>query len=191
MILYTMDSIHHLLSLTLGGLLLFALLSGGDYTNGIFGCGRMVALRLARCGFGDQLLEAIKKDEDPAIFSPRLRGLICAELRDNPQGKLGTHHPSLAAQFPDDFPDPKIVHLYNKLATSWSCGQTIPSQSNWKTHELSIAKITQFCSDNFKWKTESVLKEKLHNYLWEGVFMQMLFSVSEIHYTGYEICNTY
>lgn len=113
MILYTMDSIHHLLSLTLGGLLLFALLSGGDYSNGISGCGRMVALGLARCGFGDQLLEAIEKDEDPAIFSPRLRGLICAELRDNHQGKLGTRHPSLAAKFPDNFPDPKIVRLYN------------------------------------------------------------------------------
>jgi len=177
MILYTVDSIHRSLSLTLGGLLLFALLSGGDYSNGIFGCGRVVALGLARCGFGDQLLEAIDKDEDPAIFSPRLRGLICAELRDNSQGKLGSRHPSLAAQFPDDFPDPKIVRLYNKPATSWSCGQTIPSLSDWKTREPSIAKITQFCSDHLGWKTESVLKEKLHNYLWEGVFAQMLFSV--------------
>ncbi|KIM49770.1 hypothetical protein M413DRAFT_48000, partial [Hebeloma cylindrosporum] len=176
MVLYTLDSIHRSLSLTLGGLLLFALLSGGDYSNGIYGCGRVVALGLARCGFGDQLLEAIEKDEDPAIFSPRLRGLICTELRENPQGKLDTRHPSLAAQFPDDFPNPEVVKLYHKPVTSWSYNQKLPSQGNWKTREPSIAKITQFCYDNLGWRTESVLKEKLHSHLWEGVFAQMLFS---------------
>jgi len=190
-VLYTLDSIQRSLALTLGGMLLFALLSGGDYSKGVSGCGRVVALALAKCGFGDQLLEAIEKGEEQDIFGPRLHDAICAELRGNSQGQLGACHPSLAAQFPDNFPDREVLDLYNKPVTSWSCGGMPPSQSHWRTREPAIAKIAQFCYDNFGWKTESILKEKMYSHLWEGVFAQMLFSVSKPCYTGYKASNTY
>ena len=47
MVFYTLEAICDKLSLTQGALLLFALLSGGDYDQGIRGCGRVVALGLA------------------------------------------------------------------------------------------------------------------------------------------------
>ena len=40
--------------------MLYALLAGGDYSKGVAGCGPVIALGLARCGFGDDLLSAIK-----------------------------------------------------------------------------------------------------------------------------------
>ncbi|PPQ81847.1 hypothetical protein CVT24_008666 [Panaeolus cyanescens] len=46
-----------------GGLILFALLTGGDYDpSGLVNCGQVTALALCRCGFGDQLLDAARAD---------------------------------------------------------------------------------------------------------------------------------
>lgn len=43
-------------SLTRAGMVLIALLRGGDYSSGVKGCGIHIAYALARCGFGDTLL---------------------------------------------------------------------------------------------------------------------------------------
>ena len=179
MALYTLEAIQHKLALSLGGLLLFALLAGGDYDKGTPGCGRVVAAGLAKCGYGDQLLDAINSNEDFDMFAPRLRDQIRAELREDFQGQLGTRHPSLASQFPDNFPKREIMNLYTKPVISNSCDKPVLT-SDWKTRGPSIAKITQFCYDKLGWKTESVLKTNLQSHLWEGVFLQMLFSVRHI-----------
>jgi 5'-3' exonuclease len=176
MVVYTLEVIHHKLSLTLGGLLLFALLTGGDYDKGVPGCGRVVAVGLAKCGYGDQLLNAINNNEDFDIFAPRFRDQICAELREDLQGQLGARRPSLASQFPDNFPKHEVIDLYTKPVVSDSRNMTI-RHGDWKTRGPCIAKITQFCYDNLGWKTESALKANLQSHLWEGVFAQMLFSV--------------
>lgn len=47
-------------NLSQDGLILIALLSGGDYSNGVEGCGPQVAAGLARCGFGDSLVAKIR-----------------------------------------------------------------------------------------------------------------------------------
>jgi hypothetical protein len=179
MALYTLEAIQHKLALTLGGLLLFALLAGGDYDKGVPGCGRVMAVGLAKCGYGDQLLNAINSNEDFGIFAPRLRDQICAELREDLQGQLGARHPSLANKFPDDFPKREIIDLYIKPVISDSFNKTVLA-SDWKTRGPCIAKITQFCYENLGWKTESALKTNLQSHLWEGVFSQMLFSVKQI-----------
>ena len=178
MAVYTLEAIQHKLSLNLGGLLLFALLNGGDYDKGVPGCGQVVAVGLAKCGYGDQLLNAINNNEDFNTFAPRFRDQICAELREDLQGQLGARRPSLASQFPDDFPKREVIDLYTKpvISDSESCNKTI-RHGDWKTRAPCIAKITQFCYDNLGWKTESVLKANLQSHLWEGVFAQMLFSV--------------
>ena len=179
MALYTLEAIQRKLALSLGDLLLFALLTGGDYDKGVPGCGRVVAAGLAKCGFGDQLLNAINSNEDFNIFAPRLRDQIRCELREDLQGQLGTRRPSLANQFPDDFPKHDIIDLYTKPVISDSCNKTVLT-SGWKTRAPSIAKITQFCYDKLGWKTEAALKTNLQSHLWEGVFSQMLFSVSVV-----------
>jgi len=47
-------------SLPQGGLILFALLCGRDYDQGIKICGGATAFGLAKCGFGEELLEAVE-----------------------------------------------------------------------------------------------------------------------------------
>lgn len=49
---------HADVGLTRGGMILCALLAGGDYHKGLPGCGMKVAVGLARCGFGDKLVAA-------------------------------------------------------------------------------------------------------------------------------------
>jgi hypothetical protein len=138
-----------------------------------------VAAGLAKCRYRDQLLDAINSNKDFDIFAPHFHDQICAELREDLQGQLGTRHPSLANQFPDDFSKCEIIDLYTKPVISDSCNKTVLT-SDWKSRGPRIAKITQFCYDNLRWKTESVLKTNLQSHLWEGVFSQMLFSVRHI-----------
>ncbi|KAI0341275.1 hypothetical protein BDW22DRAFT_343822 [Trametopsis cervina] len=47
-------------NLTQEGLILIALLSGGDYSKGVEGCGPQVAACLAQCGFGESLVNKIR-----------------------------------------------------------------------------------------------------------------------------------
>lgn len=72
-------------ALTKGGLILIALLAGGDCSNGVCGCGEAVAHGLAKCGFGDVLYEtcmALDGIERRAFISTWLVG-VCNELQTN------------------------------------------------------------------------------------------------------------
>ena len=138
-----------------------------------------MAAELAKYGYGDQLLNAINSNKDFNMFAPHLHDQIYAELREDFQGQLGTHHLSLASQFPDNFPKCEIMNLYTKPVISNSCDKPVLT-SDWKTCGPSIAKITQFCYDKLGWKMELVLKTNLQSHLWEGVFLQILFLVRHI-----------
>ena len=45
------------IALTQGGLILIGVLRGGDYSSGLANCGITTAHGLAKCGFGDSLVE--------------------------------------------------------------------------------------------------------------------------------------
>jgi len=151
--------------LTEGGLLLYALLSGGDYSPGVAGCGPVIALGLARC-FGNALLSAVENidvnnGKADALFA-KLREQICSELETNSQGLLGFCHLAVAKGFPDTFPDRHTLNLYYKPAISTSSRGLVNSagpSGSWPFREPSIAGIAQFGSQNFGWKNETQLKK--------------------------------
>jgi 5'-3' exonuclease len=113
-----------------GGLLLYALLAGGDYSPGVVGCRPVIALGLAHC-FGDGLLSAIesmdigshKADE---IFK-KLREQICTKLNTNSRGFFEFCHPAVVKGFPEAFPDWDILKLYYSPAISSSSHQLVNS----------------------------------------------------------------
>ncbi|KAF8952163.1 hypothetical protein BDZ97DRAFT_1880491 [Flammula alnicola] len=129
--------------LTQGGVILFALLCSGDYSDGIEGCSPTTASALARCGFGDQLLSAF---------------------------------PNIAAAISGAFPDCRILDLYVNPVTSWSPGP--PNLSQWQFEQPSIPAITQFCTQHFHWQNPQIIKQKFKATLWQGIFLQMLYSPS-------------
>ncbi|KAF9540597.1 hypothetical protein CPC08DRAFT_804555 [Agrocybe pediades] len=180
MILYTADRIRDALSLSFGGLVLYCVLSGGDYNqSGVKGVGPTIAAGLGRSDIGDTLLAAIERGEDLDIAW--LQNSIRQELKTNSQKKLTTSHPRLANELPENFVDIEILNLYLHPITSWSSkladsAFVKPSRATWHCVSPSIHRITQFCQTYFGWQTQDVLKKKFHNNLWQGVFAQMLYS---------------
>jgi len=63
---YASDAIEHSdeTALMQGGLILIALLAGGDYSQGVIGIGTWIAHGLARCGYGDMLNELVAENQD-------------------------------------------------------------------------------------------------------------------------------
>ena len=124
-LIYTAKRILSACQLTRGGLILVALLSGGDYDNGVERAGIDVACSLARAGFGDSLLESAQ-----SYFSGQLsegaftrwlkqwRDDIKQELKTNSKGFLKTKKPTLASKFPNNFPPLDVLEMYVRPVTS-------------------------------------------------------------------------
>lgn len=122
---YTAAAILSMCQLTRGGLIFVALLSGGDYHAGVPNAGVEVGAALARCGFGDSLLTATqdyfdgKKTE--AQFDAWLkdwRAEVKEELRTNARKYMKTKKPTLAKNFPTNFPDWDVLEMYIRPVTS-------------------------------------------------------------------------
>jgi Holliday junction resolvase YEN1 len=96
-----MDAIENTVGLSRGGLLLVALLSKSDYSDGLDGCGPLISASLARCGFGERILCAVERLEDFKL-QRELESIavdIQAELRSNSLHFLQSRHPKLASNF--------------------------------------------------------------------------------------------
>ncbi|RDB18806.1 Flap endonuclease GEN 1 [Hypsizygus marmoreus] len=182
-ILYNADAIKYSdgVKLSRGGLLLFALLVGGDYDDGIEGCGATTARALAQCGFGDDLLEAAMSRSPPKLqeFLSGWREKLRSELRFNSCGLLRCRNPGIAEKITDEFPDLTIMNNYLAPLTSWSPsqpGHQVPSAAGWRAREPSIQRITAFCLQRFGWDRDAEIVKRFRTNLWEGVAFRMLCS---------------
>ncbi|KIM59863.1 hypothetical protein SCLCIDRAFT_1185384, partial [Scleroderma citrinum Foug A] len=123
---YTSDALEHGVHLTQGGLVLTALLCGGDYSVGrIPGCNVDIACQVACYGFGESLLQA-------TTTLPFLKFMtymaewcndLCDALSNDPCGLLQQRHPGIAQVIQLElipFPDLTAVALYADLLASWS-----------------------------------------------------------------------
>ncbi|KAG6836757.1 hypothetical protein H0H93_003676 [Arthromyces matolae] len=179
---YDADTIHDMHHLTHDGLLLFALLSGGDYHAGITGCGEKTSLALSCCGFGEMLLHARRTLGNGCDFSGSLtnfRADIRKELQHNTHGYLDRHHSysTIISQIDDQFPNCQILDLYAFPQTSWMQRSPNPGidTSTWIHREPVISKITQFCIQRFRWPLKKILS-KFQSKLWSGILISMLYS---------------
>ncbi|KAF8177219.1 PIN domain-like protein [Pholiota molesta] len=176
-IIYTENAI----ALSPGSLILFALLTGGDYGDGVKGCGPTTALALVRCGYGDRLLSAFRRLDGDAFeqFLIQWRSAVRRELAVNSHHFLSRSQPKLAEDISDAFPDHRILDLYTNPITSWSPGYNPPTDLSQRQFiQPFIPEITRFCIQHFHWQTEDVIKEKFRLYIWEGIFLQILYSPS-------------
>ncbi|PPR00575.1 hypothetical protein CVT24_005460 [Panaeolus cyanescens] len=123
---YSAAQIYENLHLTRGGLILFALLCGGDYDSGIPHCGPAVSIGLSRCGYGDELAnkpDGLGPDVDEETqgdpqastqgFFDRWRQAVYHELVTNDHQHLPSRQPSIATSIQAlRFPDPRVLSLY-------------------------------------------------------------------------------
>ncbi|KAJ7121655.1 PIN domain-like protein, partial [Mycena epipterygia] len=112
-VVYTAESLESTtgVRMSAGGLFLFALLNGGDYHEGIPGCGAKIAHSLAKkvdeIDYGQQLLAILTTDSH--LDGPLLaawRNEIREELRTNRSGLFNRCYPRVAnLDVWDEFPD--------------------------------------------------------------------------------------
>ncbi|KAJ7705213.1 PIN domain-like protein [Mycena metata] len=183
-LIFTSESIENSVSLDKCGLLLYALLLGGDYGPGLTGAGVTVAHALAAEGFGEELTDilistdGIERQGRLAVWRERLRH----ELQTNSSGRLAKRQFKLADTISESFPDVQVAELYLNPLTSRSPGFTgpMPTTQVWRPREPSIVQLSAFCSAQFDWHGDELLK-KLNSQLWPGVIFRMISSPLVLH----------
>jgi Holliday junction resolvase YEN1 len=164
------------ITLTQGGLILIAILSGGDYHQaGLPGCGPNIAHGLAKCGFGDSLLHAAQtmSRDDLSIFLSTWRQDLCNELRTNSRGIIGRKNPSLAKSVPDDFPKIDILFSYTSPITSESEGKAHKINFIWD-RKLDLGRIANMCELYFEWGVRRVIIKRFRTVIWPGAVLRLL-----------------
>lgn len=129
------------------GMVLVALMSGGDYLpDGIPGCGIKVACEAARAGFGKTLCR-LKTSDKVGLLAWKLQ--LSEELRTNESGYFRTKHASLA--LPDSFPDMDVLRLYTHPVVSPIADLgTIRSKLS-QPRSIDLDSLREFCRENFDW----------------------------------------
>ncbi|EDR03823.1 uncharacterized protein LACBIDRAFT_306505 [Laccaria bicolor S238N-H82] len=164
------------INLTQGGLLLIAIICGGDYDKaGLLGCGKVVAHGLAQTTLGDTLLEAGRDMSEAELvnFLVQWRKLLRVELLTNKHGFLKCQYPSVVNAIHPDFPDPSVVLKYTQPITSWSHGRPLPPFSTWFTHEPDLAQLGALAERSFSWPPDKIV-EKFRKRIWAGVCLHRL-----------------
>ncbi|KZT19716.1 PIN domain-like protein, partial [Neolentinus lepideus HHB14362 ss-1] len=159
---------HPSVGLTRGGLILFALLKGGDYDGGIEKVGEKIARGLARCGFGDQLLAAYERraHQPVELFLAQWRIEMNAELRTNSRGLLP--HRVMSVTIPNTFPDLEVLENYANPKRATHHVQVRDVES------MDLPRIARFCEDSFEWGYKAKILYRFRTVLWEACVMRVL-----------------
>ncbi|KAG1781311.1 hypothetical protein EV702DRAFT_1042428 [Suillus placidus] len=166
-----------LVMLSDGGLLLMALLCGGDYHDGLPGCGWKTARGLAQYGVGDDLLQEAQAHSLTSSHDG-LKDYICGwvcRLRKilvkNPLGHIGRRHPRFLNNFPNNFPELSVVLAYVKPQTSVQ-PVNHNSCSSVNSKVLDLENLTYLCPVR---DAESMgTMRKLQDYIWPGICIHVL-----------------
>ncbi|KAJ7028163.1 PIN domain-like protein [Mycena alexandri] len=176
--LYTADALKNNsdVGLTLGGILLVALLKGGDYdTVGLPGCGISIAQGLAKGGYGDSLLAAVQNMTAAGLanFLVGWREEVRIELATNSKGHLKSKQKALASKIPDTFPSLRVLNLYVHPTTSWSDGFLLPAVDRWTAKVPALPELALFCKRKFGWKTPDLI-DRFKRLIFPGAFVRRL-----------------
>jgi Holliday junction resolvase YEN1 len=129
------------------GMILIALMSGGDYVpEGIPGCGPKTACEAARAGFGKDLCK-IRKGDTKSMQEWRER--LQHELKTNESKLFKRKHGALV--IPDDFPRTDILGYYTHPAISNQAGLDKLRRSIKWDKELDFKGLREFTLEAFGW----------------------------------------
>ncbi|THU92313.1 PIN domain-like protein, partial [Dendrothele bispora CBS 962.96] len=159
-----------------GGMLLFAILQGGDYSKGLHRCGQDTAYRLTHTELGSELLLAADEDNETlSTFLPAWRAKLRHYLADDPYGLIGQKNKKLAAGVPNDFPSMEIVKLYtNPLVSesSWT------SNASWHVFQLpNLANLSILVERLFLWRSTGLAENKLQSKVFGAFCIKYLLMV--------------
>ncbi|OJT11123.1 Flap endonuclease GEN -like protein [Trametes pubescens] len=161
---------HPEVRLTRAGLILTALLSGGDYDSGVFGVGTGVGHALARLGYGDQLLHAyttLSADQFHA-WLPGWRADMTLEVQTNASGLMATRRPSTT--IPATFPSMDTLAKYVRPAL-FAHGGGPPADRV----AIDVPALAGFCEQHFtEWGYRAKILYRFTSLVYEGVVFTAL-----------------
>ena len=151
------------------GMVLVALMSGGDYIpEGIPGCGPKLACEAARAGFGKELCNISRSNK---IQLRVWRERLAHELRTNESKFFKTKHSALV--IPEDFPNPEVLGYYTHPAISGPEKLArLKSTLQWD-QPINFAELRTFTADAFDWTKLGGAKNFIRN-LAPAVLLQQL-----------------
>ncbi|KAI1965194.1 hypothetical protein LOZ58_001040 [Ophidiomyces ophidiicola] len=147
---YTREGTSANVNFDVGGMVLFALLSGGDYLpTGVPKCGPKLAAEIMQAGFGIDLINAAKGSSGyPTASLDEWRERLNYELSTNESGYFRCKHK--AVQIPEDFPDQQALFDYVHPVTSPLSELQDLRNLPWD-REIDVVALREFVSEEFKW----------------------------------------
>ncbi|KAI4234513.1 MAG: hypothetical protein L6R40_006718 [Gallowayella cf. fulva] len=139
------------------GMILVALMSGGDYIPaGIPGCGIKTACEAARAGFGRDLCRLSKSD---TVGFNQWRERLQYELRVNESGFFRARHTALSRAIPDDFPDKTVLRYYTNPTVSKAVQiERLRNELKWE-ESINVPGLRNFVAEAFEWVNLSGAKK--------------------------------
>ncbi|KAI1820885.1 hypothetical protein F4861DRAFT_521195 [Xylaria intraflava] len=128
------------------GMVLVALMSGGDYLpEGIPGAGVKLACEAARAGFGKSLCK-LKRSNTSELAS--WKEWLSYELRHNESGFFRTRHKALT--IPEDFPNMEILRYYTHPVVSSAATLDRLRKQTWDKN-IDVEGLREFARETFDW----------------------------------------
>ena len=167
------------------GMILIALMSGGDYIPaGIAGCGIKTACEAAKAGFGRDLCQLSKDDTDGmAQWRKRLE----QELQSNESRIFRQKHKTM--RIPDSFPDKAVLGYYTHPTVSSREKVTrLRDEIKWDV-AVGTIELRKFVAEAFDWQHLSGAKKFVRG-LAPALLAQQLIRRSELSATDDEDLGT-
>lgn len=135
--------------LTPDGMVLVALLSGGDYHEGLPGFGPSLACQIAKAGFAADLLRSVREGDESGLQDWRRR--LVYELQTNESGYFVRRHTAL--NVPDDFPDRTVLSYYLDPAVSKvkDLKDLEKRWTQWWSKDIDLPLLRQYTALTFDW----------------------------------------
>lgn len=155
------------------GMVLVALMSGGDYIpEGVPGCGIKVACEAAKAGFGKRLCRIKRSDQDALRV---WREDLMSELRTNESKFFRVKHKALT--IPDEFPSMEVLRYYTHPVVSQAEAIERLKRELPLRREVDIAGLRAFTAETFDW-TFKIGAVKFIRVLAPGLLNQALMDLS-------------
>ncbi|KIJ63937.1 hypothetical protein HYDPIDRAFT_28837 [Hydnomerulius pinastri MD-312] len=181
---------HPEVRLTEGGVFLMAVLCGGDYSNGVPGCGHKTALGLAHYPLGDQLLHASRTldEADLAQYVTSWITRACDALLSDPLDHFPTREHSVARSIRSQFPKTTILRAYAQPLVDPTINETVLTAFNSpECSSVNVERLAFLCEFRFGWSRRTpsgTVKKlessgtlgKLENLVYEGTCIRALFT---------------
>lgn len=137
------------------GMVLVALMSGGDYIPaGVSRCGIKIACAAARAGFGQHLCRLTKED---TVGLKQWRERLQYELETNESRYFRNKHKAL--KIPENFPDMAVLGYYTHPVVSSPDKVLRLSSEISRTADVDVAGLRNFVIEAFDWDRLSGAKK--------------------------------